>query len=779
MRTTFVLLSVLAATTAANGAPPPTTPPIAQYIFPAGGRQGSTVDIRVGGIHLNQRCGFEVVGPGITGPDHLERTKTIWFEGPLLPLPESQQPEDYPRDMAGRVTIAADASTGIRFARTWTSQGTSPALKFMVGDLPEVIEHEIDGEPIAEEVKLPVTVNGRIFPREDIDLWAFEAKRGQTIWCEVHAARLGSPLDSLIEILDPKGRVLAENDDAFGADSFLRFTATEDGKYQVRIRDVNFRGGQAYVYRLTISAGPRVDRIYPLGGKRGGRSKFEVAGSGIAAGTVEIDIPADAPHDFSHRVAVGADRSNAFLLETDDLPEILEGEPNDEPRQTKPVTVPAVLNGRIDRPGDRDVWAVAMKKGETLEFDLRAQRLGSPLMPVLTLKNGKGDELKGVEGPHGDPTLRFTATEDATYHLIVTDRFRNRGGPEYAYRIRVDRPTPAGFRIQPLADSLSVFRDSQAALKVQVERWGGFAQPIDLAVEGLPKDVTLATPKILPNQTALDLVFKAGPQAKIGVSRLAILGSAKFGEQMLTSRAVPSVERGSIPLDHVFLAVALPTPFKIKGEHDFRWAARGSVLGRRYQIERTGYDGPIEITLAERQGRHLQGVTGGTVVVPAGAKEFDYSVQLPPWMEMGRTSRVCVSGSATIKDSDGSEHTVNFSSVQQSEQLVAVVGPERLGLELEKASIVAERGKTISLPVKITRGKDLQGAVKLELVVPAHMQGIQADSITIAADRKEGTIAVRFAGKFGPINAPLVLRATAMEKGQPVVAETKIEVIVD
>src|SRR5262249_37280410 len=156
----------------------------------------------------------------------------------LLPLPESQQAEDYPKDMAGEVRIAADADLGVRHWRLWTSQGGTTSKKFVIGDLPEIVEEEIDGEPIPVEVKLPVTINGRIFPRVDVDAWSFEARKGQTITCEVNAARLGSPLDSRLEVLDPHGKPVAENDDGRGADSFLRFTAAADGKYQVRIHDV-------------------------------------------------------------------------------------------------------------------------------------------------------------------------------------------------------------------------------------------------------------------------------------------------------------------------------------------------------------------------------------------------------------------------------------------------------------------------------------------------------------------------------------------------------------
>ena len=92
----------------------------------------------VGGLFLHQSCRFEMLGSGVDASKELKRTRTRWFEGALLPLPDSQQQEDYPKDMAGRVRIAADAPLGFRYGRAWTSQGATPALKFVVGDLPEV-----------------------------------------------------------------------------------------------------------------------------------------------------------------------------------------------------------------------------------------------------------------------------------------------------------------------------------------------------------------------------------------------------------------------------------------------------------------------------------------------------------------------------------------------------------------------------------------------------------------------------------------------------------------
>src|SRR5579872_4048507 len=66
-------------------------PPTASYIFPAGGQRGTTVPVRVGGLFLHDQCDFDLSGRGITASPTLRPTKRLWFEGPVLPLPESQQ----------------------------------------------------------------------------------------------------------------------------------------------------------------------------------------------------------------------------------------------------------------------------------------------------------------------------------------------------------------------------------------------------------------------------------------------------------------------------------------------------------------------------------------------------------------------------------------------------------------------------------------------------------------------------------------------------------------
>jgi hypothetical protein len=183
------------------------------------------------------------------------------------------------------------------------------------------------------------------------------------------------------------------------------------------------------------------------------------------------------------------------------------------------------------------------------------------------------------------------------------------------------------------------------------------------------------------------------------------------------------------------------------------------------------------VSVADRQARHLQGVTGQTIAVPAGVNEFDFTIQLPPWMETGRTSRTVVCAVGVVQDSEGKEHRVSFSSAQPNEQITFVLEPGRLGVTTDRSSLLAVPGQSVSLPVRVARGKGLQGPVKLELAAPAHVRGVLAEPVSIPADQMNGLFPLHFAaGKLGPFNQPLVIRATAMDKGEPVIAETKVEI---
>jgi WD40 repeat protein len=62
--------------------------------------------------------------------------------------------------------------------------------------------------PSGATVPVPGTANGRIEQPGATQTWRFHANKGQRLLLEVNARRAGSPLDSVIEILDAKGQLL-------------------------------------------------------------------------------------------------------------------------------------------------------------------------------------------------------------------------------------------------------------------------------------------------------------------------------------------------------------------------------------------------------------------------------------------------------------------------------------------------------------------------------------------------------------------------------------------
>ena len=86
------------------------------------------------------------------------------------------------------------------------------------------------------------------------------------------------------------------------------------------------------------------------------------------------------------------------------------------------------INGRIDHPGDRDVFLI--KGGGRLVAEIHARRLGSPLDSVLTLTDADGNEI-AFNDDHKDMSQAML-THDADSHLTAS--LPANGG----------RPLPAG-----------------------------------------------------------------------------------------------------------------------------------------------------------------------------------------------------------------------------------------------------------------------------------------------------------------------------------------------
>ena len=215
----------------------------------------------------------------------------------------------------GSVTMdATGAGPGTAMLTVRRGATLSNRVPFALDALRDIVEHEPNNAPNdAGALALPVIVNGRIDASGDVDVFAVKGRAGDRIVVEVTARRLGSPLDSVVEIVDAAGARIARSDDevdkAAGlmthqADSRLMVALPAAGTCYVRIGDLRGKGGPEYGYRLRVGA-PQPDfdvRITPAEINAGGGTSVVVTAHAIRkdgfAGDIALAL-ADEPPGFT------------------------------------------------------------------------------------------------------------------------------------------------------------------------------------------------------------------------------------------------------------------------------------------------------------------------------------------------------------------------------------------------------------------------------------------------------------------------------------------------
>jgi hypothetical protein len=139
--------------------------PVVTAVYPLGLRRGTEAEIHLEGVHLGT-------------------------------------------DRSVRVKAPAAAAVGTRLPVSLSTPLGKPLgdAGVVVGAFPEVVRgvpgaNGSDSLPLA----VPGTANGRIGHPGATEVWRFAAQKGQRLILEVNARRLGSPLDSFLEVLEATG----------------------------------------------------------------------------------------------------------------------------------------------------------------------------------------------------------------------------------------------------------------------------------------------------------------------------------------------------------------------------------------------------------------------------------------------------------------------------------------------------------------------------------------------------------------------------------------------
>ncbi len=324
------------------------------------------------------------------------------------------------------------------------------------------------------EVPPPFALNGVISTKDSEGWFRFPATKGVPLEANVYARQLRSPLDSELDVFDAKGRSLAANDDAGGADSALKFTPEATTNYFIRIRDTLGRFGPDYAYRIEVT--PTTPRV-------------------------AVKIPEVARNDTQSRQFIVVPRGNRLAT--------------------------LISAKRANFSGELHLDLPGLPPGVTMFADGLPPNVDSA--PVVF--------EAAPDAPLGARLLALTAT-GTNASGSVTGHFRQEvelvSGPNNTsyYNTRVDQfcvavTQEAPFRLQLVEPKVPLVQSGSMALEIVAERQPGFEEPIEVQMLWNPPGVTSQSEATIP-KGATNVVYQlnAAENAEVHAWKIAVLGHA-------------------------------------------------------------------------------------------------------------------------------------------------------------------------------------------------------------------------------------------------------------
>ena len=774
--------------------------PTLTSVFPQGGQQGRSVEVTLTGTNLGTATAVWFSGKGITA-EIREKTgqAAVVFNGVGV---SGSIPSD--AQLLAFVTIAPDAPLGIQQIRAVTPYGVSNAGSFVVGNLREITEEKTEESGSegsstmeADWLALPVTVNGTIASIDDEDSFTFQLKKDTRLICEVAAQQIGSLLDSYLVLRDTNGTEVANSGLGDGFDSVLDYTALETGKYTLYIRDIRYKGGDGYGYRLSMGELPYLETIFPLGGQRGTENTITVTGANLdTVESIQVSIGAEtSAGEQSLRVQTPSGlATNPHPFTIGNWTEMVETEPNNTTGNANAVTTPITLNGKIDKSGDVDYFSFEIEEPQLLVFEVEANKLSSNLDALLTLY-GPGKPMEGSEemawndskeqvlmvnddaiSADADARIDWNFEEAGKYSVAIQD-LNKQGGETYPYRLNI-RPLEPDCELSVVAlnirnqatamDNPRVNRGSSVTLQVDVTRLDLFDGPIRLLCPDLPKTFDVSPTIVGAGQNRAMLTITAPPDAPLGLMPVSIVGVCAVGGRQIERIATPSP---------ILLTVMDAPEFTLTLAEIGLSAVHNKTVDLHVMASRRDdFVGPIALSVSGLPNRVsalpdpvttkpvtiAEGKTEAMITVKAGTFERreEFSVLPTPG-----TSYISVTGTATVNGEQVKQSTPAIPLTIAEAPFIVTVEPLRFSIvfpatatavsEVETAALTetnatvdTETGKNADpqtkeaiLTLTIVRQGGFTGEVTLTPIdVP---EGFTTEAVTIPANETEAKVPLK------------------------------------
>jgi hypothetical protein len=510
--------------------------------FPIGGNRGSTFDL-------------EVRGEG------LERAYAAWFDCEELKasvekvekidaaeeLPSESPPPDKPKRPVYKVLLSVKLSSAARVGlhkfRLISSEGVSNAWGLQVNGDPVIHETEAaHSTPVqAQPANFPAVINGRISQPGEVDYYSLAVSAGEDLVFEAKGTRL-DPVVSVLEPIEswfgPDVKELAFNDDGDGRTAMARlnYRFSTAGRYLIAIHDFLSQGGPEFGYQLRIvpasnstSSEHKQNSLKALAHldqddwqeHNFGREIKTDRLKTMQARTAPVSKPGKAPADPAAAVgpqtlktAAEKEKSGADLTVSQEVPiRVREQDPKDKTSRADEITLPAIIEGTIEHPGDTDVFRFKARKGEQVAFEIQTADEAPPQFnPHVIVRNGEGNEIlanvyKFVGGACEtwnqliEPKMIYTFPNEGEVQLAVSDITLRYGNSHFVYRILVRPQIPHVGDIDIKEDRINLTPGEAKKLTITANQEEGFDGQIAVMVDDLPAGVqVVAAAEVEPDR---------------------------------------------------------------------------------------------------------------------------------------------------------------------------------------------------------------------------------------------------------------------------------------
>ena len=470
------------------------------------------------------------------------------------------------------IVIERDAECGNREFRLGTKTALTNPVVFQVGRLPEILELEPNNKKAYQELpdllrvpnlpggkahEPPVLFNGQVMPG-DVDRFRFRAREGQKLVIEAHARSLIPYLadavpgwfQATLTLYDAVGRELAFADDyRFNPDPVLFYEVPRNAEYELEIRDSIYRGREDFVYRVSISERPFITQTFPLGSKEGVKTEALVSGWNLPETSLPLDTKPGGDYIRWAAYSKGSQVSNSIAYAVDTLPECTETESNDTIGSAQNIDMPKIINGRINRSGDVDVFRLSGRVGDEVVAEVYGRRLNSPLDSLLRLTDASGKVLEwnddyvlkdthlhtnmmGLLTHHADSYLMARLPQDGKYYIHLADS-QNHGGDAYGYRLRITGPQN-DFALRVTPSSVSMLAGGIVPISVYALRKDGFDGEIEVVLKDASTGFKLNGSRIPAGRDSVRMTLTAPANTPGRPVALQLEGRVRIGGRMVS-----------------------------------------------------------------------------------------------------------------------------------------------------------------------------------------------------------------------------------------------------